>query len=523
MTRDLSRNPFQEYRDSDAEYARMLVDHYGDRLRVQRAPNSSRRTTYVFDAESGWIEFEGLDQLALVNDAVSRPLERWIQRNRADLEPKEVAALERRLQRTESRRVRRDIIDTAYSSIAKVRRGDFDQQTWLVGCNGGVLDLAEPDPAKRWRKAVPGDMVLWQLPVAYDPEARSADWTAFKEAIFGDYLEHWNRIEGMYLIGQLLDAVFAIVVTQGGAGKGTISEVYGAALGEYGVTPADGYYTKEGQGKHSTDAADLQNRRAVFASEVAKGEELNSERVLQDTGRDRRKPRRIGADQADAEEWSPQFVPTYFANYMPKLGGEFHALDRRLHLFDMEPDRAKARKFQAAIQRVLGGPRAERDRFLVGVLAEMVDNAHRVYQLYQDESGQELWFSKQRPTAMVDAVREAIGDSDPFRVWWARRVVVDPAETTKFWVVDGTTKDADGNAKEPDEPLWFDYSMWFTKTWRSERRASGLGVGQKLDPLQFWNRLAEQGFKAKPGGKMPLPTGKRATRSYRVGLRLADD
>src|SRR5690606_17197226 len=69
MTRDLSKNPFQEYRDSDAEYARMLVDHYGDRLRVQRAPNSSRRTTYVFDAESGWTEFEGLVQRALVNDA----------------------------------------------------------------------------------------------------------------------------------------------------------------------------------------------------------------------------------------------------------------------------------------------------------------------------------------------------------------------------------------------------------------------------------------------------------------------
>lgn len=279
----------------------------------------------------------------------------------------------------------------------------WDQDPWLLGTPGGVVDLRDgslrpSDPALHITK------ITAATPAQGPPER----WLAFLDQATGgdqeviDFLQEWC---GYGLTGDTREHALLFAYGAGGNGKSVFINTYTKLLGDYALTAAMETFTAARGERHSTDVAMLKGARLVTASETEEGRAWAEARIKQMTGAD---PITARFMRRDNFTYIPQFKLTIVGNHAPQLHNVDEAMRRRFRIvpFDRKPTRPD-RKLEERL-------REEWPQ----ILAWMVAGCLR----WQDRG-------LSHPKAMRDATEAYFEAQDVFGQWIADECEVD----RRYW------------------------------------------------------------------------------------------
>lgn len=167
-----------------------------------------------------------------------------------------------------------------------VKLTDFDCDPWLLNCMNGVLDLR----TATFRPHNPADLLMKQVPVAYDPNAQCPTWDTFLAQAMEPHpaqIKFLQRAVGYSLTGDIREEVFFLLHGGGGNGKGTFTETLESLFAEYGQqAEMRMLMVRRSDSDASPDIARLAGVRAVFAGESEDGARFNEAKVKTLTGGD---------------------------------------------------------------------------------------------------------------------------------------------------------------------------------------------------------------------------------------------
>jgi putative DNA primase/helicase len=220
-------------------------------------------------------------------------------------------------------------IEQAARAQLAVDGDTWDQDIWLAGCPGGVVDLRTgamipPDPAHKITK---------QLAVAPDPTMPTPLWDQFLwEATGGDpemiaFLQAWY---GYNLTGDISEEKFVFEYGTGGNGKGTVIHTISAILNDYARRCDVDMFMVRKYKPHSEEVARLHGVRMVTTTESEEGRTFDVVRLKDFTGRDGKLTGRFM--RTDSIEFTAQFKLTFVGNNHPRLPDVDEAMRRRLIL-----------------------------------------------------------------------------------------------------------------------------------------------------------------------------------------------
>lgn len=241
----------------------------------------------------------------------------------------------------------------------------FDRDPWLLNCLNGTLDLR----TGTLRPHDPADLMLKQVPVAYDPTATCPRWDAF----VGDILRHdatlinyMHRALGYALTGATSEHAVFILWGRGSNGKSTLLEMMLEVLGNYGTAMNFSTLTGRTQQGPSEDVARLAGVRFSKAVEAGAGHKFNEPMLKELTGGDTIAARFLFKHTF---VFRPQFKLFLGVNDRPKVAGTDEGIWRRMHLvpftaeFSNDPEKlargakpkAESHVFKAALRAELPG------------------------------------------------------------------------------------------------------------------------------------------------------------------------
>lgn len=211
---------------------------------------------------------------------------------------------------------------------------NWDQDLWLLGTPGGVIDLRDgsllpPDPSYGITK------LTASTPATGTPKR----WLAFLDEATGgdqqviDFLQEWC---GYGLTGDTREHALLFVHGGGGNGKSVFINTYTRLMGDYALTAAMETFTAAKGERHSTDVAMLKGARLVTASETEEGKAWAESRIKQMTGAD---PITARFMRRDNFTYLPQFKLTIVGNHAPVMHNVDEAMRRRFRIvpFDRKP------------------------------------------------------------------------------------------------------------------------------------------------------------------------------------------
>jgi putative DNA primase/helicase len=232
-----------------------------------------------------------------------------------------------------------------------VQPQDLDTDPWLLNCTNGTLDLR----SGVLRTHSQADMLTKCLPIAYDPEARCAQWTLFLEKAMqgnAELIVFLQRALGYSLTGSTQEQCFFLLHGLTKTGKSTFLHIAKALLGPYGTQAEMSTFLHKDRETVRNDLADLAGMRLVAAIETDEGKRLAEALIKQLTG---------GTDTIKARflfeeyfEYRPQFKVFLATNHKPKVNPSDDAIWERIRLVPF------------AVQI----PKAERDKQLETTLRE---------------------------------------------------------------------------------------------------------------------------------------------------------
>lgn len=339
--------------NDDESDPRPPVSMSEDFLAVRFAEQHAKRWRYVKPwnrwfqwRKDGWYEDDTalVDRLAveLVRQAVYWP-------EAAQLTPNE----KRRLP---SRRVAGAVRDMAASDRKLAAKTDqWDQDPWLLGVPGGVVDLRTGET----RSAAPTDYMTKRCAVA--PEMRAPDlWLTFLHRVTdGDdqLVSYLKRFAGYSLTGSTQEHALAFLYGTGANGKSTFLQTLSGVLGDYAISAGFEVFADSKTERHPTEIARLRGARLVITEETDAGGRWNEGRIKRLTGGGK-----ISAHfmRQDDFEFEPQFKLLIAGNHKPMIRAVDEAIKRRIHLVPFtvtippeERDKTLLEKLRAEWPRIL--------------------------------------------------------------------------------------------------------------------------------------------------------------------------
>ena len=209
-----------------------------------------------------------------------------------------------------------------------VQPQDLDTDIWLLNVTNGTLDLRTGE----LRSHLQEDMLTKCLTIAYDPEARYPQWSAFLEKAMGGSAElivFLQRALGYSLTGSTREQCFFLLHGPTKTGKSTFINIAKAALGPYATQAETSTFLHKDRETVRNDLADLAGMRLVSAIETDEGKRLAEALIKQLTG---------GTDTVKARflfeeyfEYRPQFKVFLATNHLPKITARDDAIWERVH------------------------------------------------------------------------------------------------------------------------------------------------------------------------------------------------
>ena len=205
----------------------------------------------------------------------------------------------------------------------------FDDNPWIAGCQGGILDLRTGQLVK------PPDIVTKRLGTSVDPDARCPVFESFLYKIFagdGDKIAFLQRAVGYTLTGLTIEQGLFVLIGMGANGKSTLLRIVGKLMGDYaGSIPMHTLMVSRYGSEKTDDLASLKGLRFVSAQEGEAGERLAEAKIKLMTGGDPISARRL---YGNYEIFQPQFKLWLATNDLPKIGGTGDAIWRRIHVIE---------------------------------------------------------------------------------------------------------------------------------------------------------------------------------------------
>ena len=110
---------------------------------------------------------------------------------------------------------------------------EFDRDKTKINCLNGIVDLKTGEITRQ----TPSDLVMKQMPVAYQRHARCPKFDKFLHDIFNgdtELIQYIQRALGYTITGQTNEQKFFIAYGTGANGKSTLFETILHVLGDYG-------------------------------------------------------------------------------------------------------------------------------------------------------------------------------------------------------------------------------------------------------------------------------------------------
>ena len=213
------------------------------------------------------------------------------------------------------------------------RDAEFDNDSWLLNCANGTLDLrtGELHPHRR------GDMLTTLAPTSFDANAKAPTWERFLHRIMGGnerLIAFLRRMVGYSLTGDVSEQVLFFLHGGGANGKSTfINALFDALGGDIAIQAAPDLLIAKNGERHPTELADLQGKRIVASIEVEDGRRMAEGLVKQLTGGDRLKARYM---REDFFQFTPAHKLFLIANHKPVVRGTDYAIWRRIRLIPFD-------------------------------------------------------------------------------------------------------------------------------------------------------------------------------------------
>ena len=216
-----------------------------------------------------------------------------------------------------------------------IRGDEWDQDTWLLGCRNGVIDLRTGilQPGK------PEDFIKTVAPVEYQGiDTPAPTWERFISDICGenrDLPAYLQKLHGYGITGLSNWHVYPIFYgPQGRNGKGTLLETIKYVLGDLAhKTKAETLLQAKhvpSRGSADADTLAFRGKRIIWASETSEGRKLNAARIKELCGGDTLNARAVYG--RDPVEFSPTHLLILLTNEKPQAPAHDAALWERIHL-----------------------------------------------------------------------------------------------------------------------------------------------------------------------------------------------
>lgn len=210
---------------------------------------------------------------------------------------------------------------------------DFDRDPWLLNCTNGVLDLR----TATLRPHTAADLLMKQVPVAYDENASCPLWDAFLAQAMEphpDQIGFLRRAVGYSLTADIREEVFFLMYGAGGNGKGVFTETVQAIQGDYAQQAEMRLLmVRRSDADATPDIARLAGARTVFASESEDGARFNEAKVKTLTGGDMLTGRFLFQNPF---EFRPSHKLWLASNHKPVIRGTDEGIWRRILLIPFD-------------------------------------------------------------------------------------------------------------------------------------------------------------------------------------------
>lgn len=204
----------------------------------------------------------------------------------------------------------------------------FDQDGWLLGVPGGVVDLRDGN----MRHGRPEDMISKQAAVAPSDAADCPVWFAHLDRVTGGdkeliaYLKRWY---GYMLTGVIREHELLFFYGEGRNGKGITVNTVQYVMGDYAYTAPAKVFQSDSDNQHPADVAKIPGYRLVTAQEIPEGAKWHEARIKMLTGGDRIPGRNL---YGDPDNFEPTAKFNLVANSKPELRKLDVAIQARFNL-----------------------------------------------------------------------------------------------------------------------------------------------------------------------------------------------
>ena len=225
----------------------------------------------------------------------------------------------------------------------------WDARPDLLNCRNGALNLTSGE----LQPHDPADLLTWQAGAAFDPMATHTYVDQLTDLLKRDGRHDFlQRLVGSALYGEAPNEIAAVLLGEGGTGKGTLVSAVGAMLGDYATTVNVELLLSNSHGESSTgpkpELLKLRGKRLAVAGEPPKGGRFNAGRVKGMTGNDPITARAMRSNIL--VEFKPVFKLWIHTNYPINTPHDDTGMQRRLRVV---PFNAKPEKPYAAFKSTL--------------------------------------------------------------------------------------------------------------------------------------------------------------------------
>lgn len=210
---------------------------------------------------------------------------------------------------------------------------ELNTQRGLLNVLNGTLNLDTGNLSAH----APADNITQLAQVEFHPEADCPQWHATLSMIFDGDIELINyvqRLMGYSITGYCGEAILPVCYGNGANGKSTLWNALIELLGDYGLAASDKLVMGQSR-EHSTELANLYQRRFVAIAEPEEGAQLQEARVKALTGDSQITARRMREDFWTFERTHKFWIAT---NHLPRVSGTDDGIWRRLKVIPFAVD-----------------------------------------------------------------------------------------------------------------------------------------------------------------------------------------
>ncbi|MBO0779628.1 MAG: hypothetical protein J2P37_12455 [Ktedonobacteraceae bacterium] len=235
---------------------------------------------------------------------------------------------------------------------------DFDRHPLLLNVENGTVDLL----TGKLSPHDPAHLLTRCCPIAYDPEARSPQWTSFIEACLEndpEYRRYLQVAAGYSLTGSTQQDAFFLLHGTGHNGKTTFLEALAYALGDYVLRlPVTALLHSRALTDLRMNASTFTGRRLLLLTETTEDQLLNLSTLKRLASGEPLflLPNRPGDPP---QPWNPTCKLWLATNHLPRITEQTPAIWRRLKLlpftvsFENRENRTLSEQFQKDAQAIL--------------------------------------------------------------------------------------------------------------------------------------------------------------------------